>query len=596
MGAYAAWLSGTWGDFAAARTRPARLPLERTLLVSDFEPPLACLERHLGGLPRLMVLPSPPERPLPGVAYHCFCTATNPIRWDAAVDDAIRGGIDTAAFFLPGEDVHGQTLLRLRRLGVRRVLLAGRDGPRVASPLTLALWRRAESVGKQIRARFGTAPDGEMTEEQCRAIVAEVPPRRAADPGRPLRIAHFINSLNSGGAERQVCYAAVAQKEAGHDVRLVLRQAAVGDDAHFHYLLDPHGIPAGRIGARWDDDFPDAWRRSGLRPELLRRFPRELRAMVADLLGELLTRPVDVLHCYVDDCNSVGVIAACLAGVPAVVLSFRNGNPTNFPGLLRPWMYPWYRATLGRPGVRLSSNSVMGARDYERWLGLPPDSTPIIRNAFHPFPVPAREEALRCRAELGIAADAPVVAGIFRLQPEKRPAYFVECVAQLRQRVPGLRVLRVLLAGVGPLEAEVRAKLTEHGLNDVILLLGQRPDVPRLLAASDVLLLVSDWEGTPNILLEAQHCGCVPVATDAGGSGEALDPGHSGILVGLDDTEGIVAAVEMVLRDAALRRRMAEAGRAFVAERFAPRALHEENLRLYREALADAAPAVPRAA
>jgi glycosyltransferase involved in cell wall biosynthesis len=166
-------------------------------------------------------------------------------------------------------------------------------------------------------------------------------------------------------------------------------------------------------------------------------------------------------------------------------------------------------------------------------------------------------------------------------------------MARLRRRVPGLRVL---MAGVGPLEAEVRAKVAEHGLHDVVMLLGQRPDVPRLLAASDVLLLVSDWEGTPNILLEAQHWGCVPVATDAGGSGESLDPGRSGILVGLDDMAGTVAAAELVLRDAALRRRMAGAGRAFVAERFAPRALHEGNLRLYREALADGARSAPRAA
>jgi glycosyltransferase involved in cell wall biosynthesis len=586
MGAYAAWLSRALGDFTAAPGRPPRLPLERTLLVSDFEPPPACLHNLLGGPSVLMVLPSPPEQPLPGVRYSCFCTATNPIRWDASVDEAIRDGIDTVAFFLPREEVHGQTLLRLRRLGVRRVILMEKGRPRVASPLTQALRRKAASFGKRILTKFGVS-DGVMTEAQCRAILAQAPPRRRADPDRPLRIVHFICSLNSGGAERQVCYAAVAQKQDGHDVRLLMRQAAVGDDAHYRYLLEPHGIPAERIGARWDDSFPDAWRRSGLRPEVFRLFPRELGVMVADLLGDLLTRPVDVLHCYVDDCNSVGVIAACLAGVPAAVLSFRNGNPTNFPGLLRPWMEPWYRATLGWPGVRLSSNSVMGARDYERWLGLPPDSTPIVRNAFHPFPVPSPEEARRCRAELGIAADAPVVAGIFRLQPEKRPAYFVECVAQLRERVPGLQVL---MAGVGPLEAEVRAKVVERGLESVVLLLGQRPDVPRLLAASDVLLLVSDWEGTPNILLEAQHCGCVPVATDAGGSGESLDPGRSGVLVGLDDLAGTVDAVAALLNDPAKRQWMAAAGRAFVAERFDPRALRDGNMRLYREALAEGLP------
>jgi glycosyltransferase involved in cell wall biosynthesis len=97
-------------------------------------------------------------------------------------------------------------------------------------------------------------------------------------------------------------------------------------------------------------------------------------------------------------------------------------------------------------------------------------------------------------------------------------------------------------------------------------------------------------------LLEAQHCGCVPVATDAGGSGESLDPGRTGVLVGLDDMAGTVHAVAELLGDAVKRRRMAAAGRAFVAERFDPRALHEGNMRLYRAALADGTKASPLAA
>jgi glycosyltransferase involved in cell wall biosynthesis len=579
MGAYAAWLSGSLSDITAVLPRHV---LRKTLLVSDFEPTETILEKQLGGVPRVMVLPSSPRQPLPGVTYHNFRTATNPIQWDVGVDEAVRRQIDTVAFFLPPEDVHGQTLLRLRGLGVRRIFLAGR----IASPLALALRRKAASVGRRVLATFGASPRDSMTEAECRAVLAQAPPRRAVvtTPGtdRPLRIAHFVNSLNSGGAERQTCYAAIAQKQDGHDVRLLLRQAAVGDDAHFRYLLSPHGIPAERIGARWQESFPTSWRQNGLSADLLRRFPRELAVMVTDLLGELLTKPVDVLHCYVDDCNIVGAIAACLASVPAIVLSFRNGNPTNFPGLLRPWMYAWYKATLDRPGLRLSSNSVMGALDYEQWLGLPPGSTPIIRNGFHPFPVPEREDALRFRRDMGIAADAPVVTGIFRLQPEKRPEYFVDCIARLRQRVPGLRVL---MAGVGPLESAVRAKIAEHGLENVILMLGQRQDVPLLLAASEVHLLVSDWEGTPNILLEAQHCGCVPVATDAGGSGESLVDGHSGVLVGLDDLEGTVEAVAELLRDPVKRKRMARAGRTLVAKRFDPWALHQANMRLYHEAL-----------
>jgi glycosyltransferase involved in cell wall biosynthesis len=592
MGAFTAWLSGALaGEGARAapaepEARPADVDPAHTLLVADFEPTPACLRRHLGAVPHVMVLPAPPAHPLPGVGYYCFRTATNPIEWDPGVDEALQAGIDTVAFLLPPRDVRGQTLLRLRRLGVRRVLLLGRGRLRASSPLVLAAFKKMATLGGKVLRTIGLGPDGGVTEEGCRAVLAHAP-ARAPIPlgeGRWLRIAHFVSSLNSGGAERQVCNAALEQHRRGHDVRVLVRRALVRQDGHYSYLLTPDDIPARCIGGRWHGAFPDAWRERGLPPDLLDQLPPDLAAVVADLLGELITDPVDVLHCYVDDCNVVGVLAGTLAGTPAIVLSFRNGNPTHFPGLLRPWMLPGYRATVGRPGVRLSSNSETGARDYERWLGLPEGSVPVLRNAFEPRPVPGRDEALRWRAELKIAPDTPVVAGVFRLEPEKRPLYFLECVDRLRRAVPGLRVV---MAGVGSLEAQVRQALAASGLGGVVTLLGQRLDVPLILAGSDVLLLTSDWEGTPNVLLEAQHVGCVPVATDAGGSREALSPGETGLLVGLHDLDGAVDAVAGLLADADRRRRMAAAGRPFVAARFNPEALYEGNLRLYREALAD---------
>jgi glycosyltransferase involved in cell wall biosynthesis len=592
MGAFTAWLSGALGDegaaveTAAARPQPNGLDPARTLLVADFEPTPASLVRHLGDVPRMMALPSPPAQPLPGVSYHCFRTATNPIQWDAAIDEALGTAIDTVAFFLPARQVRGQTLLRLRRLGVRRVLLLGGGRLRASSPLLLACLRKMATLGGRALRTFGLGPEGAITEASCRDVLAHAPPRARPPRGeaRPLRIAHFVTSLNSGGAERQVCYAAAEQRRRGHDVRVLVRQALVGDDDHYRFLLTPHGIPARCIGERWHDAFPGAWRARGLPPALFGRLPPELAGLVADLLGELLTDPVDVLHCYVDDCNVVGALASALAGTPGVVLSFRNGNPSHFPGLFRPWMRPAYRASVGRRGLRLFSNSAAGARDYERWLGLPADSVPVVRNAFEPPPLPDRDETLRWRAELGIPADAPVVAGVFRLQPEKRPLYFLDCVAALRRAVPGVRVV---LAGVGEMQAQVSQKIAASGLGGVVTLLGQRRDVPLILAASDVLLLTSDWEGTPNALLEAQHVGCVPVATDAGGSREALSPGETGLLVGLNDQDGAVAAVAGLLADSGLRRRMAAAGRAFVAARFDPQAQYDANLRLYRAALAD---------
>jgi glycosyltransferase involved in cell wall biosynthesis len=554
------------------------------VVISDFHVTDAVLKRRLSGVPGLMLLPSRPEPAAAGVAWHCFRPATNPLWWEPAVDDAIRRSVDTAAFFMNPGDVRGRTLLRLRELGIRRVLFPGRGRFRITSPLFLALCRRLAALGRRAAGLTADLSGRPTTLAQCREVLRYAAPRRQCMRGGRLRIAHFVTSLNSGGAPRQACIAAAQQKRHGHDVRVWTRLAVVGEDAHYRYLLEPYGLEAQLIGSRWSDRFPDAWRRVGLRRAPFRGMPPDLAGQVIDLVGELLTEPVDVLHCYVDDCNVPGVIAACLTGTPAVVLSFRNGNPEKFRGLLRPWMRAWYRATRGRLGVRFTANSERGARDYERWLELPGRSVPVIRNAFVPPPLPVGKDVDAWRRSVGIPKGAPVVAGVFRLQPEKRPLYFLECIRRLAPAVPGLRVV---VAGVGDLAGRVGERVAELGLSDTVLLLGQRRDVPTLLAGSDVTLLVSEWEGTPNVLLEAQHCGCVPVATDAGGTRETIEPGETGLLVGMNDVDETVGAVKALLADPGRRRCMAERGRARVTREFAPDALYAANDRLYNEALGD---------
>ena len=74
-----------------------------------------------------------------------------------------------------------------------------------------------------------------MTAEQCRAMQTLAAPRRIVPAGmQPLRIAHFVTALNSGGAERQACYAAIGQQAQGHNVRVLTRLALVGNWPVFH--------------------------------------------------------------------------------------------------------------------------------------------------------------------------------------------------------------------------------------------------------------------------------------------------------------------------------------------------------------------------
>src|SRR5712692_1320179 len=91
MGAYSAWLYGIFSD----RVRPARVVLERTLVIADFEPTPLDLAGLLGGMPRSLALPAESEAPIAGVEYFRFRTGTNPIHWDGGAEAFIRERIDT---------------------------------------------------------------------------------------------------------------------------------------------------------------------------------------------------------------------------------------------------------------------------------------------------------------------------------------------------------------------------------------------------------------------------------------------------------------------------------------------------------------------
>ncbi len=111
--------------------------------------------------------------------------------------------------------------------------------------------------------------------------------------------------------------------------------------------------------------------------------------------------------------------------------------------------------------------------------------------------------------------------------------------------------------------------------------LGRRNDVPTLLAASDALLHAARFEGTPNVLLEAQQLGCPLVATTAGGTPDAVDAGRTGFLHDPGDFDGLRASLSRVLSDAQLRRAMSAAGSRWIEERFGLDRVVDETLACY---------------
>jgi len=174
------------------------------------------------------------------------------------------------------------------------------------------------------------------------------------------------------------------------------------------------------------------------------------------------------------------------------------------------------------------------------------------------------------RAELDLAEDDVLALLVATLRPEKRADVFVAAVRRAHAREPRLRGV---IAGGGPQLAQVRSLVAETP--EVVHVLGERSDVPDLLAAADVVCLTSSFEGLPMTVLEAMALSRPVVATRVGGIPDAVTDGRTGRLVPPGDTDAFAEALIELARVPALRRTMGEAASVDYRERYTLEAMAE---------------------
>ncbi|MEQ1573342.1 MAG: glycosyltransferase [Vicinamibacterales bacterium] len=150
------------------------------------------------------------------------------------------------------------------------------------------------------------------------------------------------------------------------------------------------------------------------------------------------------------------------------------------------------------------------------------------------------------RAELGIPADAFVIGSVGRLEPQKRFDLLIEAFDAVRTMRPGLRLL---IAGDGSQRTHLAELVKCRGLESICFLAAHRTDVVEVLHALDLFVQSSDYEGTPNAVLEAMAVETPVVATMAGGTGQLIDDGIHGLLVPAGRPELLADAIEAAIAD-----------------------------------------------
>jgi glycosyltransferase involved in cell wall biosynthesis len=169
------------------------------------------------------------------------------------------------------------------------------------------------------------------------------------------------------------------------------------------------------------------------------------------------------------------------------------------------------------------------------------------------------------KANLGLPFDRPLAVAVGRLSPEKGFDVLLRAVASLVR--DGLDV-GLLIAGEGKQRDELQALIDRLGLSERVRLMGYCPDPRPVYEAADLFVLSSLREGLPNVVLEAMAMGTPVVATRVAGVPRVISDCDDGLLVESGSADALAAALARLLRDETLRRRLADAGRATVEQRY----------------------------
>jgi glycosyltransferase involved in cell wall biosynthesis len=377
-----------------------------------------------------------------------------------------------------------------------------------------------------------------------------------------MRILHVITTLDVGGAEMHLLAQVRGQHARGHAVRVLWLRGTGSLAPDFRAAGAEHvaGIGSG---------------------------PR----LVPRLLPHI--RWAEIVHSHLLKADMATALAATLAGCRSGLVSSKHNDEQ----VLRRLPVGLVHGLLGRLPRRTIVLSDHVGRFIELHGRIPRARQTRIYYGLDPRPFEARDPAARAalRASFTFGAEDCVFVCVARFAAQKAHDVLLRAFARARATAPaGTPALRLLLVGDDPFgdgraRVEVLARELDLLASRAVVLTGIRRDVPALLAASDVFVMSSLWEGLGLVFLEAMAAGLPVLATRVSGVPEVVVPitsgeaggAATGILVEPGAIEPLAEGLLALARDPALRARLGAAGQRRVVERFGLERMVEETLAVY---------------
>ena len=365
------------------------------------------------------------------------------------------------------------------------------------------------------------------------------------------------HSLSTGGTERQIVNLAKALAERNVEVHLATfyQGGRLEQEVHSTKRIQFHPL-----------------RKSG--PRDIVGFGRHLRRLIAE-------RRFDVIYSFLPSPNIAALVARTLRERPRIVWGMRL-SPLNYrhytskikwSGRVERWLFP------------LADHAVFNSQAaLNEWLsdGLPKSRLTCIANGIETERF-CQDPGARAdvREELGLQESTRLVGIVGRIEPIKGHWTFLEAAQLLSRRVPDINYICVGGArpGMKSYAAELRDYTARLGLGKTVRWLGDRSDVPRLMAALDVLTSSSLGEGFPNAVAEGMACGIPCVVTDVGDSAKIV--GDTGTVIPPQDPASLADAwARSLALSHSERQLLGSRSRCRVERLFSVERMAEETLRL----------------
>jgi len=370
-----------------------------------------------------------------------------------------------------------------------------------------------------------------------------------------VRVCHLIHELGPGGAEHVLVDLARLAPDAGLEMS-VLSLMPLGEHRYPQVLR--------RLGVRVDAlDLPSRWDPRGL--------PRAVRLLRSD--------PPDLLHSHLKHADLLGAYAAPRLGVPLISTLHLVEDEVGLLSRLKRDLGAWARRHRAARTVAVSEAL---RRWYLEAFSVDPATVVTIPNGIPAPPPVTAEQRAALRSELGVGEGDLLAVTVAIFRPGKGHDDLLDAAALMEGEA-----VRFVLAGSGPEEERLRARVRREGLEGRVAFAGFREEVAALLAAADLVVHPSHADALPTALIHALAAGVPSIATDVGGIPEIVGE-EAGVLVPPGRPAALAAAVCALAQDESRRREMETAARVRFAARFEG-GMWARRLRvLYDEVLADA--------